>query len=85
MDSTTMTKDQEYVQTEILRGKDIFAVLLSKFGKSLIYQLIPLVMKKIFPGTCLIFRILVVSPLIANGGLDMRGFIAGKSSQADLC
>ncbi len=59
----TVNQEHEYVLTEFLRGKDIFSVLFTGFGKSLIYQLVPLVIKTMLPGTNVIF--IVVLPLIA--------------------
>ena len=40
----TMKDEQEYALTEFLSGEDVLAVLPTGFGKSLIYQLAPLVM-----------------------------------------
>ncbi len=51
---TTMKQEQEFVQTEFLRGKDVFAVLLSSCS---------LVMRQMCPGTNMIFTI--VWPLVA--------------------
>ena len=48
---------------EFLSGKDVLAVLPTGFGKSLIYQLAPLVTKKLDPDSKTIF--IVVSPLVA--------------------
>ncbi len=37
-DSTaTIKQEQEYILTEFLRGKDVFAILLTGFGKGLIF------------------------------------------------
>ncbi len=80
---TTIKQEQEHVLTEFLRGKDVFAVLPTEFGKSLIYQLAPLVMK-MFPGTNLIF--LVVSPLVAlMEDQGTKEFNGRDHSHADGC
>ena len=60
---TAIKKEQEYALSEFLSGKDVLAVLPTGFGKSLIYQLAPLVTKKMFPDCNPIY--IVVSPLVA--------------------
>ena len=63
IDSITAIKpEQESALVEFLDGKDVPAVLPTGFGKSLIYQLAPLVTKKISPSTNPIF--VIVSPLV---------------------
>ena len=60
---TAIKQEQEFALVEFLSGEDVLAVLPTGFGKSLIYQLAPLVTKKLFPSINPIF--IVVSPLIA--------------------
>ncbi len=59
---TKIKQEHEYVLTEYL-GKDVVTVPPTGFGKSLIGYLVPMVMKKMFPGTNPILK--VVSPLVA--------------------
>ena len=60
---TEVKEQQEYVLSEFLSGKDVFGVLPTGFGKSLIYQLAPLILKKMFPARNPIF--IIISPLNA--------------------
>ena len=59
---TAIKPEQESALVEFLGRKDVLAVLPTGFGKSLIYQLAPLVTKKISPSSNPIF--IVVSPLV---------------------
>ena len=59
---TAIKQEQETALAEFLDGKDVLAVLPTGFGKSLIYQLAPLVTKKIYPSISPIF--IVISPLV---------------------
>ena len=58
-----LKKEQEYALLEFLYGKDVLAVLPTGYGKSLIYQLAPLVTKKLSPTRNPLF--IVISPLNA--------------------
>ena len=59
---TAIKPEQESALVDFLDGKDVLAVLPTGFGKSLIYQLAPLVLKKINPSINPIF--IVISPLV---------------------
>ena len=62
LDSITAIKEeQEYALVEFLSGADVLAVLPTGFGKSLIYQLAPLVTKRMSPDSNPIF--IIISPL----------------------
>ena len=59
---SSIKPEQESALVEYLNGKDVLAVLPTGFGKSLIYQLAPLVTKKLNPSINPIF--IVISPLV---------------------
>ena len=56
-------QEQEDALVEFIGGKDVLAVLPTGFGKSLTYQLAPLVIKTMHPDINPI--VIIVSPLIA--------------------
>ena len=60
---SSLKEEQNTALEAFLRGKDVFALLPTGFGKSLIYQLAPLVVKKM--GKVKNPIIVVVSPLVA--------------------
>ena len=59
----TLGKEQQLCLVNLARGKDIFAILLTGFGKSLIFQLFPRLAKAAMKSEMSL--IAVVSPLVS--------------------
>ena len=70
---TEVKQEQEYALSEFLSGKDVFAVLPTGFGKSLIYQLAPLVLKKMYPSYNESHLHRYIPADRVDGGPDTRG------------
>ena len=60
-----LRKEQEDCVTNLVNGKDVFAILPTGFGKSLIFQLFPRVMSAMNEKDDAVSTIIVVSPLVA--------------------
>ncbi|XP_066282740.1 uncharacterized protein [Branchiostoma lanceolatum] len=89
---SSLKSEQRDALNNFVRGKDVFGVLPTGFGKSLIYQLVPLVWKKLGKAKPVV---VVVSPLVSlmedqireasklgvtatQLGLDDEGVVQGK-------
>ena len=57
-------KEQEDYITNLVNGKDVFAILPTGFGKSLIFQLFPRVMSAVNEKDDAVSTIIVISPLV---------------------
>lgn len=60
-----LRKEQEDCLTNLVNGKDVFAILPTGFGKSLIFQLFPRVMSALNEKDDAVSTIIVISPLVA--------------------
>ena len=60
-----LREEQEDSITNLVNGKDVFAILPTSFGNSLIFQLFPRVMSSMNEKDNAISTIIVVSPLMA--------------------
>ena len=60
-----LRKEQEDCITNLVNGKDVFAILPTGFGKSLIFQLCPRVMSAVNEKDYAVSTIIVISPLVA--------------------
>ena len=61
----SLRKEQEDCLKNLVRGKDVFAILPTGFGKSLIFQLFPRVMSALNERSDAVSTIVVVTPLVA--------------------